>query len=130
VEQKKTKSFLAKTDIQSAFRIIPVHPNDYELPGFSWDGDIYFDKSLFMDCSTSCRIFQEFSFALKWIAIHTFHYRHIVHIFDDFFIDSSHQDNSNALTSFLNLCQLASIRGPFCKQENNGAISIHGICRQ
>ena len=28
--------FLAKTDIKSAFRIVPVHPSDYELLGFKW----------------------------------------------------------------------------------------------
>ena len=30
--------FLAKMDIESAFRLIPVHPDDYELLGMFWDG--------------------------------------------------------------------------------------------
>ena len=29
--------FMAKTDIKSAFRIIPIHPADYSLPGIKWD---------------------------------------------------------------------------------------------
>ena len=37
-------SFLAKTDIESAFRLIPVHPDDYELLGMKWEGKYYYDK--------------------------------------------------------------------------------------
>ncbi len=32
--------FLAKTDIESAFRLIPIHPSDYELLGMYWVGNI------------------------------------------------------------------------------------------
>ena len=38
--------FLAKTDIESAFRLIPVHPDDYELLGMYWEGKYYYDKVL------------------------------------------------------------------------------------
>ena len=30
--------FLAKTDIKSAFRIIPLHPRDLDLLGLEWEG--------------------------------------------------------------------------------------------
>ena len=33
--------YLAKTDIKSAFRIIPNHPNDYSLLGMKWRGLYY-----------------------------------------------------------------------------------------
>ena len=59
---------LAKTDIKSAFRIIPVYPSDYQLLGFQWKGNWYVDRSLPMGCSSSCRIFEEFSSSLEWIA--------------------------------------------------------------
>ena len=39
-------SFLAKTDVESAFRLIPVHPDDYELLGMKWEGRYYYDKVL------------------------------------------------------------------------------------
>ena len=38
--------FMTKTDIQSAFRIIPIHPEDWELLGMAWKGFYYFDKTL------------------------------------------------------------------------------------
>ena len=31
-------SLMAKADIESAFRIIPIHPDDYHLLGFMWEG--------------------------------------------------------------------------------------------
>ncbi|KAI8484564.1 hypothetical protein Bbelb_376710 [Branchiostoma belcheri] len=37
--------FLAKTDIEAAFRLIPVHPNDYHLLGFYWNGNFYYDRA-------------------------------------------------------------------------------------
>ena len=38
-----TGCFISKADIESAFRIIPVHPTSYHLLGFAFDGDYYFD---------------------------------------------------------------------------------------
>ena len=38
--------FMAKTDIESAFRLIPVHPDDYELLGMHGNGKYYYDKVL------------------------------------------------------------------------------------
>ena len=34
-------AFLAKTDIKSAFRIIPVHPSQYHLLGMRWKGEYF-----------------------------------------------------------------------------------------
>ena len=36
-------AFMSKTDIQSAFRIIPIHPHDWELLGMQWKGLYFFD---------------------------------------------------------------------------------------
>ena len=38
-----TGCFLSKTDIKNAFRIIPVHPSDYNLLVIQWRGQYYFD---------------------------------------------------------------------------------------
>ena len=59
--------FLAKMNIQSAFRIIPIHLSDVHLLGFKWRGDYYFDKCLLMECSSSCQIFETFSTPIHWI---------------------------------------------------------------
>ena len=34
-------SLISKADIQNAFRILPVHKDDYKLLGFQWEGQFY-----------------------------------------------------------------------------------------
>ena len=38
--------FLAKTDIKSAFCIVPIHPDDYHLLGFMWRNMFYYDRAV------------------------------------------------------------------------------------
>ena len=37
---------LAKTDVRSAFRIIPVHPKEHHVLGIKWRGEFYVDCCL------------------------------------------------------------------------------------
>ena len=75
---------LAKTDIESAFRIIPVHPSDYPYLGMEWKGLTYFDRCLPMGCSSSCQIFNAFSSTLHWVDETKLHIPVTLHILDDF----------------------------------------------
>ena len=59
-------AWLAKSDIKSAFRLLPVSPEDYELLGFSFDGSFYYDRCLPMGCSISCALFEKFSTLLEF----------------------------------------------------------------
>ena len=59
VRQFGPGALMAKTDIEDAFRIIPMNPLDYHLIGFIWrDFFFYFDRMLPMGASCSCKIFQ------------------------------------------------------------------------
>ena len=40
-------ALMGKADIKSAFRLLPVRPEDFELLGMCFEGDYYFDRSLF-----------------------------------------------------------------------------------
>jgi hypothetical protein len=57
-------ALLAKTDLEYAYKQVPVHPDDFELLGFSIDGKFYFDKTLPFGLSYSCNLFEKFSLAL------------------------------------------------------------------
>ena len=72
--------FLAKTDIQSAFRIIPINPKDYHLLGMKWDSLYYYDHSMPLGCSSSCRTFEILSTAVEWIARHRLRIEFILHL--------------------------------------------------
>ena len=59
--------FMAKTDIESAFRLFPVHPHDWELLGLFWNGFYYFDKVLPFGLRSAPFIFNQLSDAIEWI---------------------------------------------------------------
>ena len=78
--------FLAKTDIESAFRLIPIHPNDYELLGMCWKGRYYYDKVLPFGLRSAPCIFNKLSNALEWILVNNYNVSFACHILDDFLI--------------------------------------------
>jgi len=79
--------FLAKTDIKSAFRLLPVHPSNYmyHLLGFSFQNAFYYDRMLAMGLGVSCQIFEKFSGTLQWVAQNKLGIANMRHILDDFF---------------------------------------------
>ena len=111
--------FLAKTDIKSAFRIIPVSPNDFPLLGMEWQGKFYFDKCLLMGCSLSCNIFETFSTASEWIAMNKLNASAVIYILDDFlFIAPSKEKCQGDLDNFLTSCQRIGI--PIASEKTMG----------
>ena len=97
--------YTAKTDIADAYRIIPMHPYQYPLLGFTFEGNFYFDKSLPQGCGSSCRLFETFSSALQAIFEHEVPEARCVHMIDDFFLAATTQATCKAhLEKFLSLC--------------------------
>ena len=111
--------FLAKTDIKSAFRIIPIHPNDYNLLEMKWDDKYYFERCLPMGCSTSRSIFEAFSSALEWVSTHRLNASAVLHILDDLlFIAPTRAQCAADLANFLRLCE--HIRVPIAHEKTVG----------
>jgi hypothetical protein len=105
VQQLGPSCYLSKCDILSAYRMVPIKSSQYRLLGFSWRGRYYYDKSLPMGCSSSCKIFETISTALQWIAVHKLGISHMVHIIDDFLILSVTSSSCETqLLSFLAMC--------------------------
>jgi hypothetical protein len=107
IQRLGTGCYLAKTDIKSAFRLIPLHPSDYHLFGFCWQGSYYYDKCLPFGAASSCRIFETFSSALEWAAKSEINSKaeEALHIIDDFLLGSRTQSaGQDTLHSFLACC--------------------------
>ena len=97
--------FLAKCDIASAFRIIPLCPEQYYLFGFEWRNEYYYDKCLPMGCGSSCNIFETLSTALHWVACTKLAIQFLVHFLDDFLL--VHKEKSicqKQLALFTDMC--------------------------
>ena len=111
--------YMAKTDIKSAFRIIPIHPDDYHLLGMTWNNSYFFDRCLPMGCSSSCAIFEAFSTLLKWLANHYLCASGVLHILDDFlFIATSKGKCDSDLNNFLSLCDRLGV--PIAHEKTEG----------
>ena len=102
--------YIAKADIESAFRIIPIHPLDYHLLGFMMDNQYFYDRCLPMGCSVSCRLFEKFSCAVQWILSELFHVGAMSHILDDFMCLSHSKETCQCyLDSFMSLARFVGI---------------------
>ncbi|MES9881498.1 MAG: reverse transcriptase domain-containing protein [Sedimenticola sp.] len=110
VKLKGRHCLMAKCDIQDAYRIVPIHPSDRHLLGFSWTNadnvkEFFMDACLAMGLSLSCQLFNRLSAALQWI-VESKGLASMSHIIDDFFFCgvAVTAECSSALHSFLEMC--------------------------
>ncbi|XP_069590448.1 uncharacterized protein [Ranitomeya imitator] len=91
-------AMLAKTDIEAAFRLLPVHPDSMHLLGCFWDGGFFVDRCLPMGCSLSCAYFEAFSTFLEWVVKDVTGLGSCVHYLDDFlFVGSAFSSDCSVL---------------------------------
>ena len=100
-------TLIAKTDIQSAFRLLPIHPSDYPLLGFMIKDSYYFDRCLPMGCSISCALFEKFSRLLHWVVCVRSGLDSVVHYIDDYALlgRPNTMEAQTLLETFQSLCQ-------------------------
>ena len=60
-------ALLAKLDLESAYRMIPVHPEDRLLLGMKWKGKIWLDTALPFGLRSAPKIFNVMADCLQWI---------------------------------------------------------------
>ena len=78
-------ALLAKVDIVSAYRLVPVHPLDRPLQAMEWKGRLYVDPMLPFGLRSAPKIFNALADGLEW------HLRdqgisNIFHYLDDFIV--------------------------------------------
>ena len=84
---KRIRTMLAKLDLQSPYRIIPVHPQDCHLLGMQFDGNLYVDTALPFGLRFSTQNLQS---ACWWSAVEN---------------DLSRHPSSSALLAWLHILQ-------------------------
>ena len=62
-------ALLAKLDIKSVYRFVPVHPSDWKLLGIRWRGALYVDCMLLFSLRSAPKIFTAVADALEWIIL-------------------------------------------------------------
>ena len=116
-------SFMAKTDLKSAFRLIPVHPDDWNLLGIYWKSQYYVDLYLPFGLRSAPFLFNQLSDALEWILKNNYGLKHVLHILDDFFI--AEPSRWQCLTSFSTLLRLfMSVHAPVVASKTLGPSQV------
>ena len=78
-------AMLAKVNIKSAYRIIPVHPEDRPLLGMRWREALYVDSALPFGLRSAPKLFNSVADALEWKLKHM-GIQQVFHYLDDFLI--------------------------------------------
>ena len=111
--QDGRKSTLSKIDIEHAYKMVPISPSSCHLLGFRLSDKYYFDKTLPMELSYSCNLFEKFSNAVHWIVENKLGIQGCAHVLDDFFFISPLVINtctkSSDLTRFFILAEKLGI---------------------
>ena len=99
-------ALLAKVDLKSAFRIIPVRYEDRELLGIHWRNKFYIDRCLPFGLRSAPFLFNQFAHTLEWILQNNYSISKILHYLDDFLLVGSPNSEGclQALTTMLEVC--------------------------
>ena len=85
IQQLGVGTQLAKLDLQNAYRMVPVHPDDHPLLGIRWGQEVYIDTALPFGLRSAPKIFLAVSDALAWI-LQSKGVRYQLHYLDDFLL--------------------------------------------
>lgn len=129
VQSQGPSPFMAKCDIQEAFRIVPLSPVFHHLLGFQFQNSFFYDCNLPMGLALSCSLFEKISRALVWILENKFGAKGISHILDDFIFISPSE--TSCFTNLQNFIHLASEVGIPIKHSKtvlpSRQIEAHGV---
>ncbi len=99
-------TLLAKLDIASAYRIVPVHPDDRPLLGMTWKKERFVDTALAFGLRSAPKIFNALADGLLWV-FYEDGVTSALHYLDDFlFLGSPNGGQcASALTHAMEACQ-------------------------
>ena len=111
-------SLMAKVDIESAYRLIPVHPDDRPLLAVEWQGKVFCDGLLPFGLRSAPKLFNAVADALEW-CIRQEGVEYLHHYLDDFIIiGSPNSDQCNTdLQSLKRVCAILGVPLAAHKEE-------------
>ena len=116
-------SWLCKTDIVDAFKLIPIHPSLWHLYGVKWEDSYYFYTRLTFGWRSSPKIFDQLSQAICWIAHHNYGIKFILHLLDDFLTIDSPGSEASRTMALLTLI-FAKLKVPISPQKTFGPCTV------
>ena len=81
-------AMIAKTDIEAAYRLLPIHNDDKHLLGMLWEGRVYIDTALPFGLRSAPLIFTALADGLEWV-LKQRGVSYVAHYLDDFYHSGS-----------------------------------------
>ena len=115
-------TLLSKFDVESAYRIVPVHPDDRPLLGMEWRDHLYIDAALPFGLRSAPKIFNALADAVQWILEQEG--LEVIHYLDDFLIIGSQDmaEGKQALRRALEKCRKLGI--PIAALKTEGPSTV------
>lgn len=112
-----------KVDIKSAFRLLPVHPKDFDQLGYKFDSNYYIDKCMPFGCSISCSTFEKFACFLEFCMKRRMSSGKLLHYLDDYLGgDKSYDASRMLMQNFVKL--LMEMNVPMADEKTVGPVSV------
>ena len=117
-------ALMAKRDIKSAFRLLPVCPDDFHLLCMKIAESFYFDKMLPMGLSLSCNLFEKFATFLHWLIVFKSNVPTIDHYLDDFIFagKKGSGDCEKLVSTFESSCNELGV--PIAEEKSVGPTTV------
>ena len=99
-------ALMAKVDIETSYRLVPVNPHDRPLLGMEWGGDAFVDPMLPFGLRSAPKIFNGVADTLEW-CIKARGVAHVRHYLDDFAVIGSPNSDEcmQALSTLRGVCK-------------------------
>ena len=116
-------ALIAKIDIKSAYRLIPVHPLDRKWLGVQWDNQVYVDGMLPFGLRSAPKLFNAVADAIEWCVAHE-GVDQIFHYLDDFAVlgPPDSPTCANALSTLTKICTELGV--PLAPEKQDGPSSV------
>ena len=118
-------ALMAKFDLKSAYRNIPVHPEDRWLLGMMWDGQLFVDVALPFGLRSAPKIFNAVADALAFVIRHNYKgVKWLKHYLDDFIIVEAPESDSCGwgLKVALGVCEETGF--PIAEEKSRGPTTL------
>lgn len=129
IQQLGRGTLLAKLDLQNAYRMVPVHPDDHQLLGIRWGQEVFIDTALPFGLRSAPKVFSALADALAWI-LHSRGVTHQLHYLDDFLLVGPPQSLgcAQSLQTTLSICEELGVPVAAHKTEGpSSALTFLGI---
>ena len=116
-------TLLTKIDLKSAYRVVPVHPQDRHLLGIRWEGRVFADQALPFGLRSAPKLFSAVADAIGWALFQT-GVLFQIHYLDDylFFSPPTPGDAIPALPHILNTLDRMGVPVAISKIEGPATI--------